>query len=668
MYDNIDDCIKNQFITCNTNPRYKDYHQDMYTMGDQEQFINEIGIPDKCIIDTFRYIFKKFKKGTFVIIKDNKVRFVPFDNHNFINDYDEHMSTDNIDELVKKVSTNDKQQVKPFIQWYSKNGIFRYENNKREIDKTTIIIQNMFETLCYTRVVKDCYFFINRRDFPWLRKDRTEAFDNIYECKQIEKCYQTFCPILSMTSNDQFDDICIPTWDDWTRVQSEDELYFSGCIKFNDSQPDLPFDERIPIAIFRGSITGIGYNIKTNPRLFISSIQDENIDAGITKINNRIRKIKGIHDPKIIECVKNINQKPYTSFHEQKKYKYIINISGWVSAFRLSIELNSGSVVLLQDQEYKLWFTDKLIPWTHYVPVKRDLSDVSEKVQWCIDNNEKCKEIVYNSKKFYKDHLTKDGILDYLQKVVSKIPKSFESKHWKPTKTTLIESHPIYKKLKNNVFSHDKYIYKFTSHREVQIYKLFQNYPFIPKLYNVKQIDENTSEIQIQKLDGITLFNFIKYKFNMKKMVNILIHLFSIFNELNEKYKFVHHDSYLWNIIIHNNKPYIIDFEKSCIQGMDCIVSVYNTHSVFIDVVNIIVNTFWFILKFNKLSKHDVNVLFKIIRYFDTSHFRKINTITNMINYFNVYKKFDYMSNFDTEEYTSFDLKDFCSFLRQIKI
>ena len=130
--------------------------------------------------NTFRYIFCKFKKGIFVMIKDNKLHtFLPFDNRNFINEYQDYIDTTNIKGLIDSVSYK-KQSIKPFINWYSNNGIFRYEYQKQEIDKVSNIFYNMFEELCENHTIKDCYFFINRRDFPILRNDGKEAYTNIF--------------------------------------------------------------------------------------------------------------------------------------------------------------------------------------------------------------------------------------------------------------------------------------------------------------------------------------------------------------------------------------------------------------------------------------------------------------------------------------------------------
>ena len=51
----------------------------------------------------------------------------------------------------------------------------------------------------------------------------------------------------------------------------------------------------------------------------------------------------------------------FMNLEEQSKHKYILNIDGHVKAFRLGNELRMGSVILLVDSPYRLWFQDKLI-------------------------------------------------------------------------------------------------------------------------------------------------------------------------------------------------------------------------------------------------------------------------------------------------------------------
>jgi hypothetical protein len=143
------------------------------------------------------------------------------------------------------------------------------------------------------------------------------------------------------------------------------------------------------------------------------------LDAGITKWNTRIKKLKDKNELQIID----IDSLPFSlvpqlSYEKQLEYKYIIHIDGHVSAFRLSYQLGMNSLVLLVESDWKIWYKDLLKPYVHYIPIKRDLSDIYRQIKWCKDNDLKCEEIVKNANEFYKKYLDKSGILDYLQKLL----------------------------------------------------------------------------------------------------------------------------------------------------------------------------------------------------------------------------------------------------------
>jgi hypothetical protein len=74
-----------------------------------------------------------------------------------------------------------------------------------------------------------------------------------------------------------------------------------------------------------------------------------------------------------------------------------------------------GSVILLVKSPYKMWFSHLLEEYVHYVPIKDDLEDLISQIEWCINNDKKCKTIAENAKKFFDKYLSKDGIFNYLQ-------------------------------------------------------------------------------------------------------------------------------------------------------------------------------------------------------------------------------------------------------------
>ena len=482
FYTSKEECDKNSRERINTNPRYKYFNQIHFTAGDEEQFyqykdsttgqlcITEPSFDsnrffsdqDKIIpfvewekykdinaidIDnTFTYIFNKFKKGIFIKIKDNKLAvFLPFSKKNFTNEWSEHIRIDpkykNMEGFVRYISKMENRKfsseyINKFMNgWYGNNCLIRYEFPLHEGDTNHSNMSDLLKVLCEQRKLPDCEFFLNRRDFPILKKDGTEAYEDLFESDKhplVSHDFSKYAPILSMVTRKNYADIPIPTGEDWTRISSKEKKFFIKNRIYNDDFK-TSWNDKKPTAVFRGSSTGCGTTIDTNPRLklaYMSKITPYDtdnlplLDAGITSWNIRPRKLR---NEKYLQTIE-FNKLPFTlsSFmnaEEQSQHKYIIHVDGHVSAFRLSLELSMGSCILLQDSKYIMWFRTLLIPYTHYVPINHDLSDLIEKIKWCKQHDAECEKIANNAKKFYNKYLTKDGILDYMQILLYKMKK-----------------------------------------------------------------------------------------------------------------------------------------------------------------------------------------------------------------------------------------------------
>lgn len=457
-----------------TNPRYKYFRQTHFTAGDEEQFQRyrdetngDVCIPEisldtnlfanqpfrewekysnlnaNAVINTFRYIFHKFKKGIFVKIVSNQLRvFLPFSKAHFVNEWSDKIQVDKakygtVTDFIGRIAEAEGRRFNPrFVnqnmdEWYANNCLVRYEYPIHEGDSNVGNLKNMLEELCKNRKIPDIEFFVNRRDFPIITRDGTEPYYNIWgstEQPLVSHNYNKYVPILSMSNTERYADVLMPTYEDWGRVQSPKNIFFpENCDGYNDIF-DIPWKDKKPTAVFRGSTTGCGVSIDTNVRLKVSYLShitqpDEKgvpyLDAGITKWNLRPRKLQNniylqtIDKEKLpFQLVSRLSPK------QQSGYKYIINIDGHVTAFRLSIELSMGSVILWVKTKWKIWYSDLLEPYKHYVPVKEDLSDLIEQIKWCRDNDEKCQQIAKNAKEFNNKYLQEKGILDYLQKVL----------------------------------------------------------------------------------------------------------------------------------------------------------------------------------------------------------------------------------------------------------
>lgn len=475
FYTNITECVEaskkqNKIII---NPRYVNFNQDVFTAGDEEQFDmyrypknGSLSIPDidlsrnlfreydiskdfweknhnitaAAVIDTFRYIFYKLKKGIFVKILNNKLKvFLPFSHANFVNEWSHkiNMTSEEIISFLKRChnmeetrfhfapySVNDKNK------WYANNCIIRREKPVWEGDSSVGNMKNMLEELCANRTVPDIEFFLNRRDFPLITKNGMEPYNHMWGANQplVSHSYEKYAPILSMSKTDNYADVLIPTWEDWQRVQFQKGKFFlESCTKYEDSFSTTPWKDKISKAVFRGSTTGCGTTIETNMRLkacAMSVDHPEYLDCGITSWNFRPRKHE--NSDKLTTMEKSTF--PFSianrlTIQEQTEYKYFLNIEGHVAAFRLSYELSSGTLVLLVASKWKIWYQDMIKPYVHYVPVKADLSDLIEIIDWCREHDAECEQITKNARKFFDEYLNYDSLLDFYQKTLVEMKK-----------------------------------------------------------------------------------------------------------------------------------------------------------------------------------------------------------------------------------------------------
>jgi len=459
LYDTFEDSRTSSTRKCNTNTRYKSFRQAIFTAGDEDQFryhIRDRRHPDAAratdddrpnihassiekhvfskyrnvsktaVIDTFRYISSKFKKGIFVKITNNKLAvFLPFSKHGFVNEWGHRINPD----LTKSYPNKGSKFVNSNIdEWYCNNYLVRNEFPISENDTNISIIKNMMEELCAHRRVPDTQFFINKRDFPVLSKYGFEPYGNIWGSdshKLVSHDYATYTPIFSMSSNDNFADVLLPTYDDWSLIQQQQGKWFSDSTNYDIANMNKDWGSKRNVAVFRGTNTGEGVTTDTNPRLkasLMSTTMSHILDAGITKWNTRPRKVKNSNILQRV-CIQTLGfglVNPLST-REQSYYKYVLHIQGHVSAYRLSAELSMRSVILMVRCEWKCWYSHLLQPYVHYVPVKSDLGDLRDQIQWCIDHDSECNVIAGNALDFYDKYISKDSVLDYIQGVLVKL-------------------------------------------------------------------------------------------------------------------------------------------------------------------------------------------------------------------------------------------------------
>jgi hypothetical protein len=84
----------------------------------------------------------------------------------------------------------------------------------------------------------------------------------------------------------------------------------------------------------------------------------------------------------------------------QLTYKFLLDVDGYARTWDAwAWKMASGSVVLSQASHWETTFTREFEPWEHFVPVAADFSDLDERLTWCLENDEGCREMAARARR-----------------------------------------------------------------------------------------------------------------------------------------------------------------------------------------------------------------------------------------------------------------------------
>jgi hypothetical protein len=179
---------------------------------------------------------------------------------------------------------------------------------------------------------------------------------------------------------------------------------------------DIGFESKLDTCVWRGVNSGNFFNIVDKTRanrrdLVLKYCFHDTFNIGLSFANY---KPSGNVNFDVNKYVKS-----KISIKEQLKYKYIISVEGNDFATNLSWIMLSNSVPLMPIPFVETWkIESKLVPYVHYVPLNNDFSDLEEKIEWCNNNRDKCKNIAFMSRvyvlQFFNNNLEKEIITDII--------------------------------------------------------------------------------------------------------------------------------------------------------------------------------------------------------------------------------------------------------------
>lgn len=103
----------------------------------------------------------------------------------------------------------------------------------------------------------------------------------------------------------------------------------------------------------------------------------------------------------------------FLSLSEQvRRWKYLIDVEGHGWSARLKTFFFSGRVVFIAERPWQEWYFEHLVPWKHFVPVRRDLGDLVENFRILEADPQRQRDLVAGAREFAERHLTRAAAVE----------------------------------------------------------------------------------------------------------------------------------------------------------------------------------------------------------------------------------------------------------------
>ena len=237
-------------------------------------------------------------------------------------------------------------------------------------------------------------------------------------------------PILSMTQSVAHMNILYPDtyFLYWNGRRLPDHLWYRPPTDYSRLHAAAAWHQRIPKLYWRGTVAGW----KSNSRgrlVILGRLHPHLIDALPQRLVN------DAWTEHVAE-----SQGGWTDFSDAMRrgtpgnasevfsYKYVINTHGngndWSNRFRSL--LSTGAAVFKQESSlYEFWEWG-LKPWVHYIPVKRDLSDLPQLLQWAQQHDSEAKRIADAGVRYVESNVRYDDALCYWSELAVALPRTID--------------------------------------------------------------------------------------------------------------------------------------------------------------------------------------------------------------------------------------------------
>ncbi|XP_076447396.1 protein O-glucosyltransferase 1-like [Babylonia areolata] len=216
-------------------------------------------------------------------------------------------------------------------------------------------------------------------------------------------------------------DIMYPAWTFWEGGPAVWPIYPTGLGRWDEQRKIIPqeaekwpWEKKLNQGFFRGSRT----SSERDPLILLSRKEPELVDAQYTKNQAWKSDADTLHRPPATEI----------KLEDHCKYKYLFNFRGVAASFRFKHLFLCSSLVFHVGEEWLEFFYPAMKPWVHYIPVKQDLSDARELLEFAIVNDKVAKEIAERGRQFIWHHLQMEDVSCYWETLLKRYAKLIKHK------------------------------------------------------------------------------------------------------------------------------------------------------------------------------------------------------------------------------------------------
>ena len=249
-------------------------------------------------------------------------------------------------------------------------------------------------------------YLVHRQNKPILIYEKNYEIEKI---RMIHFCYNLkYEKPFMFIANDGFDNCGFPCFQKTRTIENHSKLsillkleYFRHWAPFYTYNDNIKWEDKKNELIYRGAPTGTGDRIN-----FVSKYYKE-WNVGLSCVLQH-------HGDKL-----NYLLKPSLTINDFYNYKYIISIEGNEKDSGINWKLASNSLVMMKPPIFESWLMESYLkPFVHYVPLNDDFSNLDEMYNWCLNNDDKCREIVKNANSFmnnFKDVETEEKLINEIK-------------------------------------------------------------------------------------------------------------------------------------------------------------------------------------------------------------------------------------------------------------